>query len=112
MTRAYQPNTAALNLTRREILRIGGLSVVGLNLPALLAHESRRAAPSRKPKSCLLFFLEGGPSHIDLWDMKPAAPAEVRGEFKPIPTTIPGLQVCEHLPKLPGKCIISRWCAR
>lgn len=86
--------------TRREFLRLGGLTLAGLSLPELLRAAS--AASQRKPKAkaCILFFLEGGPSHIDLWDMKPDAPAEIRGEFQPIPTTVPGLQICEHLPLL------------
>src|SRR5262249_10323125 len=50
--------------------------------------------------SCILIFLNGGPSHLDMWDMKPHAPAEIRGEFKPIPTSVPGVQLCEHLPRL------------
>jgi hypothetical protein len=53
-----------------------------------------------RAKSCILLFLAGGPSHLDMWDMKPAAPPEVRGEFKPVATTVPGLQLSEHLPRL------------
>ncbi len=90
-------------ITRREVLRLGGLAPVGLALPELLAREARaadRPAPKTSAKSCLLVFMEGGPSHLDLWDLKPSAPAEVRGEFRPIATTVPGLHVCEHLPLL------------
>ncbi len=103
-------------LPRRSLLKLGGLGLVGLSLPQLLRAESRRmeaeaqraaAASNSKPvarparaKSCILFFMEGGPAHQDLWDMKPEAPLEYRGEFKPISTTVPGLQVCEHLPLL------------
>jgi hypothetical protein len=89
-------------LSRRELLRVGGLTLAGLSLPQLLAREAaaRPAAVKARAKSCLVFFLEGGPSHIDLWDLKPDAPAEVRGEFKPVGTTVPGLHVCEHLPLL------------
>lgn len=54
----------------------------------------------RRENSCVFIFLFGGPSHIDLWDMKPAAPLEIRGEFKPISTNVPGIQVCEHLPQM------------
>ena len=50
--------------------------------------------------SCVFIFLFGGPSQIDLWDMKPAAPAEIRGDFKPVSTKVPGIQICEHLPGL------------
>src|SRR5581483_11958521 len=82
---------------RREMLRLGALAPLGLGLPQLLAGAAR--AQGRRPaKSCLLIFMEGGPSHIDLWDMKPNAPAEVRGEFRPIATRLPGVHVCEHLP--------------
>lgn len=90
---------------RREFLRIGGLSAAGLSLPHLLSREAS-ATPSRpnngrrRARSCVLFFLEGGPSHIDLWDMKPNAPAEIRGQFSPISTTVPGLQVSELLPRV------------
>jgi hypothetical protein len=70
-----------------------------LTLPGLLRAESERkkAAPS---KSCVLFLLQGGPSQLDIWDMKPEAPAEVRGFFKPAATCVPGFQFCEHLPRL------------
>ena len=91
--------------TRREFLRVGALPLAGLSLPQLLAREAA-GAPAGRPagkaraKSCLVFFLEGGPSHIDLWDLKPDAPAEVRGEFRPIATSATGVQVCEHLPLL------------
>ena len=84
--------------TRREVLRLGGAGVVGLALPAWLRAEA--LAPASRVKSVVLFFLEGGPAHQDLWDMKPDAPEGVRGEFRPIATTVPGLSFCEHLPML------------
>lgn len=87
--------------SRRDMLQLGALSWAGLSLQQLLAGQAtaNETRQSRKvAKSCILLFLEGGPSHIDLWDMKPAAPDQVRGEFKPIATTVPGLQVCELLP--------------
>ena len=87
------------SFTRRGLLRLGGLGTVGLSLPALLRGESATAKRGTA-KSCVLFFLEGGPAHQDLWDMKPEAPAEVRGEFKPISSTLSGVKVCEHLPML------------
>ncbi len=89
-------------LSRREVLSVGGAALLGLNLPALLRAESHPVT-SAKAKSLILFFLEGGPAHQDLWDMKPDAPAEVRGEFKPIATTVPGLKFCEHMPLLAGQ---------
>src|SRR5206468_5080302 len=88
-------------VSRREVLRLGSLGLVGLSLPRLLAAEAVKPVTRRpRAKSCILFFMEGGPAHQDLWDMKPEAPIEYRGEFKPISTTVPGLQVCEHLPLL------------
>src|SRR5260370_284865 len=53
-----------------------------------------------RAKSCIFIYLFGGPSHIDIWDMKPAAPPEIRGEFKPIDTNVPGIRITEHLPRL------------
>src|SRR5262245_29944531 len=82
--------------TRREFLTVGGLTALGLSSSTL---NRLRAAESRA-KSCVFLFLFGGPSQIDLWDMKPAAPAEVRGEFRPIRTNVPSVHVCEHLPNL------------
>jgi hypothetical protein len=87
------------NLNRRRWLQIGGLGLVGLSLPSLLRGEEHRSG-SPTAKSCVLFLLHGGPSQLDIWDMKPLAPAEVRGEFKPIPTRVPGLHITEHLPRL------------
>jgi hypothetical protein len=95
-------------LSRRDWLIVGGLGLAGLSLPGLLRAEDRRrrgglSAHSGTAKSCIMIFLAGGPSHHDMWDMKPAAPPEIRGEFKPIPTTVPGIQLCEHLPRLAGQ---------
>ena len=83
------------------MLHVGSLPMLGLSLPRLLLHTATAAAAAPRPaaKACILFYLEGGPAHQDLWDMKPEAPAEVRGEFRPIATHVPGLQVCEHLPR-------------
>ncbi len=87
-------------VTRRELMRVGGLSLLaGLSMPKLLrAADDRRA----KARSVIMFNLLGGPAHMDMFDLKPDAPAEVRGEFKPISTSLPGLQICEHLPRLAG----------
>ena len=96
-------------LTRREMLRIGGLAPLGLSLSSLLAGQafaSPGTAPGNLPagsfgraKRCLLLFMWGGPSHIDMFDMKPNAPVEVRGEFSPAPTSVPGMQMCELMPR-------------
>src|SRR5437016_5318070 len=90
--------------TRRELLRIGGITALGLSSCGLarlraLADPGSPAVRYRQ-NSCLFVFLFGGPSHIDLWDMKPGAPAEIRGEFRPVATAVPGIQLCEHLPLL------------
>lgn len=100
-------NPAALRkggLTRRDLLCVGGLSLLGLNQWEL---TQLRAAPAgsadverRRRNSCIFLFLFGGPSHIDLWDMKPQAPAEIRGTFTPTATRVPGIHLCEHLPRL------------
>jgi len=86
--------------TRREFLRVGGLTLGGLNLSNLIAtaESSPIARPKAKAKSCLLIFMDGGPSHLEMWDLKPEAPVEVRGEFKPIQSSVPSLTVGELLP--------------
>lgn len=86
-------------ISRRGMLHAGAIGMLGLSLPRLLGAENGAERRGRA-RSCILFFMEGGPAHQDLWDLKPEAPAEVRGEFQPIPTTVPGLHVCEHLPHL------------
>jgi hypothetical protein len=91
------------DLSRRELLQIGGLSLLGLgavDLARLRALPATPAAAARRRNACVFLFLFGGPSHIDLWDMKPAAPAEIRGAFRPAATCVPGIQVCEHLPRM------------
>jgi hypothetical protein len=98
------PHRSGCRLHRRELLRIGGLSLPGLSLPHLLTlrSASARQPPSTPAKSCVFIFLFGGPSQLDLWDMKPRAPREIRGEFQPIQTSAPGVEICEHLPLLAG----------
>ncbi len=89
------------SITRRRLLEVGACSLFGLGLPRLLAATERRPGGSTpRADHCILIFLNGGPSHLDMWDMKPNAPAEVRGPFKPIPTSVPGIQVSQHLPRL------------
>ena len=85
-------------VTRRELLQIGGIGALGLGLPRLL----RAGAPTRHvaTKSCIFIVQYGGCSHIDSFDLKPDAPLEVRGPFKPIATNVPGVRICEHLPRL------------
>src|SRR5947207_401036 len=87
-------------LTRRELLRAGGLTLfAGMTLPRLLQAADSRPGQRGPARSVILFNLLGGPSHQDMFDLKPDAPPEIRGEFKPIATSLPGLQVCEHLPR-------------
>ncbi len=91
-------------VTRREALRVGGLGFTGL----MWGHCLRaQAAPQRtaadgfgRARACILIYHYGGPSHLDIWDLKPDAPAEIRGEFRPVDTRVPGVRITEHLPRL------------
>jgi uncharacterized protein (DUF1501 family) len=83
-------------LSRRSFLQLGAAGLASLSLPRLL---QARGAASAKDTRVILIWLEGGPSHIDLWDMKPAAPAEYRGFWRPIPTNVPGMQITEMFPR-------------
>jgi hypothetical protein len=88
---------------RREFLRAGAVPLLSLGLPQLLEARSRassKSASRSRTRACIFLFMWGGPAQQDTWDLKPTAPAEYRGEFKPISTTVPGIQVCEHLPRL------------
>ena len=88
---------------RRDLLRTGALGLFGLGLPELLRAQEV-SPPSRRPaKSCIVLFMWGGPAQQDTWDLKPDAPDVYRGEFKSIRTTVPGLQICEHLPMLAAR---------
>src|SRR5215210_7891982 len=86
-------------VSRRNFLRIGALGLGGLALPQLLQAESLNGT-RRSHKAVIMIFLPGGPSHQDMFDLKMDAPSEIRGEFKPISTKVPGIQICEHLPLL------------
>jgi len=89
-------------LDRRAVLQAGAASLFGLGLPGLLA--ARAASPRRGPaKACIVLFMWGGPAQQDTWDLKPDAPADYRGEFKPIATKVPGVQIGEHLPLLASR---------
>jgi hypothetical protein len=85
-------------ISRRSFLKIGTLGLGGLALPELLQAEG--AASSRPHKAIIMIYLPGGPPHQDMFDIKEDAPLEIRGEFKAIPTSVPGIQICEHLPKM------------
>jgi Protein of unknown function (DUF1501) len=88
-------------LTRREVLRVGGLSALGLGLPQLMGAARGAVDPVEKirAKSCILLFLMGGPPQHSTWDPKPEAPIEVRGEFGPIATSVPGVQFSDLMPQ-------------
>jgi hypothetical protein len=89
--------------TRRDFLRVGALTTFGLSLPTLLAARRAHAGtpPARgRAKSCILFYLSGGPPQHETWDPKPDAPAEIRGDFRPIASSIPGLRVGELMPRV------------
>ncbi len=87
-------------ISRRDMLRVGSLAIGGLSLPELLRmrSEARAAGRSTKDTAVILIWQAGGPSHIDMYDLKPQAPSEYRGEFKPIESNVPGTMISEHLP--------------
>jgi uncharacterized protein (DUF1501 family) len=86
-------------VSRRSFLKVGTLAALGLSLPELIRHREAAAATGRRPANMIFLWLDGGPSHMETFDLKPEAPAEVRGEFKPIETSVAGIRICEHLPK-------------
>jgi hypothetical protein len=87
--------------SRRSFLQVGSLGIGGLTLPNLLRQQAQAAEAGQpmKKKSVILVWLAGGPSHLDMYDLKPNAPAEIRGEFRPIPTNVSGIEISEHLPR-------------
>jgi hypothetical protein len=89
---------------RRAFLQVGGLAMFRFTLPNLLqaqfASKATAGTKHGRARNCIFVFLQGGPAHLDCWDPKPAAPLEIRGEFKSIPTRSPGTRICEHLPRL------------
>ena len=90
-------------VSRRNFIRIGALGLGGLALPGLLRAEAASggvSASARSRKSVIMVYLPGGPPHQDTFDLKPDAPSEIRGEFRPIRTNVPGIEICEHLPRL------------
>src|SRR5437763_5165211 len=85
---------------RRDFLRIGGMSLCGVTMLDVLRAQSATSRKGAKAKQMICVWMGGGPPHTDMFDMKPDAPADYRGEFKPIATKVPGLQVCEFMPEL------------
>ena len=88
------------SMTRRSLLRVGSLALGGITLGNLLRLRAESPAPgTTRQKSVIMIHLSGGPSHLDMYDMKPKAPSEYRGEFRPIKTNVPGLEICELMPR-------------
>jgi len=100
----HEREQASLIFGRRDFLRVGsGLAVSTFMSPAMnraTAAAARPSAATGGARSCILVYLLGGPPHMDMWDLKPHAPAVMRGPFQPIATNVPGVQICEHLPRL------------
>src|SRR5437899_6214830 len=97
-------------ISRRNFLNIGALGLGGLSVPQLVQAEAHSGV-RRSHKAVMMIFLPGGPSHQDIFDLKMEAPSEIRGEFKPISTAVPGIQICEHLPllaKMMDKLVLIR----
>ena len=87
-------------LRRRDFLHAGALSMLGLGLNDLFAMKALGAVDSKKDTNCIMLFLVGGPSQLDTWDMKPNAPIEIRGPYKPIKTNVPGIEISENFPRM------------
>src|SRR4030095_1198379 len=94
-----------LGVTRRDLLRVGGSAILGMTLGPLLTLRARAAATGGAPgwgksKSVVMVYLQGGPSHLDMWDPKENVPDKIKSAFKPIPTKIPGINFTEVLPQM------------
>src|SRR5215813_8138133 len=85
-------------VSRRDFLRVGALAVGGLTLADVLRLQAQAGSPGGA-KSVIMIYLPGGPTHLDTYDLKRDAPAEIRGEFNPITTNVPGMEICELMPK-------------
>jgi hypothetical protein len=102
---------SVFGISRRSFLQVGTFALGGLTLAELLRLRACAGPAASRPKSALLIHLSGGPSHLDMYDMKPEAPAEYRGEFRPISTNVPGMEICELMPlqaKIADKFAILR----
>ena len=86
------------SISRRQLLRTTTLGFAGLGLADVMRLQAVGAPDQPRAKSAIMIFLSGGPSHLDMYDMKPEAPLEYRGEFQPIRTNVPGIEVCELMP--------------
>lgn len=112
MFRIYGKSNGRLcdGLSRREFLQVGALGMGGLALPNLLQAEAA-AGVAKSHKAVIMIYLVGAPPHQDMYDLKEDAPKEIRGEFKSIPTNVPGIRICEHMPRLAkimDKCVPLR----
>src|SRR5918995_432069 len=87
-------------LRRRDFLHAGSLSMLGMGLTQFLGLKALGAVDKKKDVNCIMLFLVGGPSQLDTWDMKPNAPAEIRGPYKPIKTNVPGIEISENFPRM------------
>src|SRR5262245_27519477 len=87
-------------MSRRDFMRVGALTAGSVGLT--MADFAGAQTPGNRSgdMNCILLFLVGGPSHLDTWDMKPSAPSHIRGPFRPIQTNVPGIQICEHFPRM------------
>ena len=99
MKTIHRMNRRCDGVSRRDFVRIGGLSALGLALPEAFQLRALAASENVRAKSCILLWLDGGPSHLETFDLKPWAPSEVRGPFGPIATATPGVQISELLPQ-------------
>src|SRR5436189_6424850 len=88
------------NITRRDFVKVGVLGATGLTLANYLRLAHANQVQPAGARSAIFVFLGGGPTHLDTFDMMPDAPAEIRGEFRPIATNVNGIRICEHLPNL------------
>src|ERR1051325_4090319 len=95
---AQRPAHFCGGVTRRDFLHAGAITTLGLTLGDALA--AQQAGQAANDTNCIMLFLVGGPSHIDTWDPKPNAPAEVRGPFAPMATNVPGMQISEIFPRM------------
>ena len=90
-------------MSRRSWLQIGGLALGGMALPDILRAEAESGDTAGRAKGIIMVVLPGGPSHLDMYDLKPDAPSEIRGEFQPIATNVPGIDICELMPRLAAR---------
>lgn len=100
---AHRPVRFDDGFSRRDFLHAGALSMIGLSLPDWFRLRAAGAVESSQDTNCIMLFLLGGPSQLDTWDVKPLAPAEIRGPFQPIRTNVPGIEISEIFPRLAGQ---------